>query len=429
MTVDTISQLLAAQNFSMPGGYVTEDGVSYMVRVGDKPKTAQEMENLPLLNLHMEGVDVITLADVADVFYVDNSDEVYANVNGTSGVMLTIQKQTGYSTGEVSDRLAARFAELMAENADLSMITLMDQGIYIDLVMDSITGNVVSGALLAVLILLLFLKDLRPTLVVAFSIPISLVTAIVCMYFSGVTLNVISLSGLALGVGMLVDNSIVVIENIYRMRSEGRATREAAIDGAKEVAGAILASTLTTVCVFLPIVFTEGITRQLFVDMGLTIAYSLLASLVVALTVVPAMSSKMLTRTKEKKEGKFFGGFVKGYEKLLKVSLKGKPLVLLLTVILLVVSAAAAISNGTAFMADMDSTQLTVSVKLSEDAVLADTKEVTDEVVRRIQEIEDIQDVGAMQGGSSMSMLMGASGSSNAADIYVTTKEDRKSVV
>ncbi len=425
LTVDTVSQLLAAQNFSMPAGYVTEDGVSYMVRVGDKPKTAQEMENLPLLNLYMEGVDVITLADVADVFYVDNSDEVYANVNGTSGVMLTIQKQTGYSTGEVSDRLAARFAELMAENVDLSMITLMDQGIYIDLVMDSITGNVVSGALLAVLILLLFLKDLRPTLVVAFSIPISLVTAIVCMYFSGVTLNVISLSGLALGVGMLVDNSIVVIENIYRMRSEGRATREAAIDGAKEVAGAILASTLTTVCVFLPIVFTEGITRQLFVDMGLTIAYSLLASLVVALTVVPAMSSKMLTRTKEKKEGKFFGGFVKGYEKLLKVSLKGKPLVLLLTVILLVVSAAAAISNGTAFMADMDSTQLTVSVKLSEDAVLADTKEVTDEVVRRIQEIEDIQDVGAMQGGSSMSMLMGASGSSNAADIYVTTKDDK----
>ena len=146
----------------------------------------------------------------------------------------------------------------------------------------------------------------------AFSIPVSLVTAIVCMYFSGVTLYIISLSVLALGIGMLVDNSIVVIENIYRMRSEGRSAEEAATEGAREVAGAILASTLTTVCVFLPIVFTEGITRQLFVDMGLTIAYSLLASLLIALTVVPAMSSKLLVRTKEQKEGKIFGGLVRG---------------------------------------------------------------------------------------------------------------------
>ena len=148
------------------------------------------------------------------------------------------------------------------------------------------------------MILIIFLKDLRPTLVIACSIPVSLITAIACMYFSGVTLNIISLSGLALGVGMLVDNSIVVIENIYRLRSEGKSMRAAAIEGAGEVANAIMASTLTTVCVFLPIVFTEGITRQLFVDMGLTIAYSLLASLVIALTVVPAMASKMLTKTK-----------------------------------------------------------------------------------------------------------------------------------
>ena len=224
---------------------------------------------------------------MADVFYTDNSNEIYANVDGSAGIMLTIQKQTGYSTGEVSDLLGERFGEMMAENEDLSLITLMDQGIYIDLVMDSIVNNILFGAGLAILILLVFLKDLRPTLVVAFSIPISLVTAVVCMYFSGVTLNIISLSGLALGIGMLVDNSIVVIENIYRLRGEGYSVREAAMAGAGEVAGAIMASTLTTVCVFLPIVFTEGITRQLFVDMGLTIAYSLLASLLIALTVVP----------------------------------------------------------------------------------------------------------------------------------------------
>ena len=271
LTVDMLKNLLVAQNFSMPAGYVTEEGVDYLVRIGDKPRTMEELAALPLMDLHMENVPVITLGDVADIFIVDNSAESYTNVNGSVGCMLTIQKQTGYSTGEVSDLLLERFEQLMKEDDKLNIITLMDQGIFIDLVMDSIVSNILSGGALAILILLLFLKDIRPTLIVAVSIPVSLVTAIVCMYFSGVNLNVISLSGLALGIGMLVDNSIVVIENIYRLREEGMGIKEAAIEGAKEVAGAILASTLTTVCVFLPIVFTEGLTRQLFVDMGLTI--------------------------------------------------------------------------------------------------------------------------------------------------------------
>jgi len=426
LTVDTVKGLLTAQNFSMPAGYVTEDGVSYLVRIGDKPSTVEELRAMPLMDMHMDGVPVITLGDVADVFYTDNSADIYANVDGSSGIMLTIQKQTGYSTGEVSDRLKECFEEMMEEDESLSMIIMMDQGVYIDLVMDSILNNILFGAALAIVILLLFLKDLRPTLVVAFSIPVSLVTAIVCMYFSGVTLNIISLSGLALGIGMLVDNSIVVIENIYRLRGEGYSVTEAAMAGAKEVAGAILASTLTTVCVFLPIVFTEGITRQLFVDMGLTIAYSLLASLIIALTVVPAMASKMLTKSKEQKEGRFFGGLSRGYEKLLAVSLKAKPLVLLVVLGLLAASIFLAFQNGTAFMSDMDSTQLTVSVRLSEDATLAETGELTDKVVERILSIEDVQNVGAMTNGSAMSMMGGGGGgSTNSTSVYVVTKEDK----
>lgn len=426
LTVDTIKGLLTAQNFSMPAGYVTEDGIDYLVRVGDQPSTVEELQDLPLMDLHMEGVPVITLKDVADVFYTDNSDEIYTNVNGSAGVMLTIQKQTGYSTGQVSDVLAERFAAMMEENPDLTMITLMDQGIYIDLVMDSILNNILFGGALAVLILILFLKDIRPTIVIACSIPISLVTAVVCMYFSGVTLNIISLSGLALGIGMLVDNSIVVIENIYRLRGEGFSMREAAIEGAKEVAGAIMASTLTTICVFAPIVFTEGITRQLFVDMGLTIAYSLLASLLIALTVVPAMSSKIMTKVKNQKESKFFTTMINGYEKLLAGALKVKPLVLILTLALLGISIVAALSNGTAFMSDMDSTQLTVSVQLEEDATLAETSQITNQVVERIMSIEDVEDVGAMTSSSSMSMLTGGGNSSiNSTTIYVTAKEEK----
>ena len=303
----------------------------------------------------------------------------------------------------------------------------MDQGIYIDFIMDSIINNVLFGAVLAILILILFLKDWRPTAVVACSIPISLITAIVCMYFSGITLNVISLSGLALGVGMLVDNSIVVIENIYRMRSEGYSAKEAAVKGAGEVAGAIIASTLTTVCVFLPIVFTEGITRQLFVDMGLTIAYSLFASLLIAMTVVPAMAAGMLSRAKEQKEGKFFGGLMKLYEKILRLSLRFKPVVLLLVIVLLVISMKAAFAKGTAFMPDMDSTQISMTLTLPKDTPLAKTAEVTDQVIERLMGMDEVADVGAMASTSSMGMLTGGGNSAtNETSLYISLREDKE---
>ncbi len=427
LTVETVKGLLTAQNFSMPAGYVTEDGTSYLVRVGDKPDDVEKLKAMPLLNMNMDGVDIITLGDVADVFMTDNSAEIYTNVNGTPGIMLQMQKQTGYSTGDVSDKILAEFDQMLEEDENLVLITLMDQGIYIDLVMDSILSNILSGAVLAILILIVFLKDLRPTFVIAVSIPVSLVTAIVCMYFSGVTLNIISLSGLALGIGMLVDNSIVVIENIYRLRNEGYSMREAAIEGAKEVAGAIVASTLTTVCVFLPIVFTEGITRQLFMDMGLTIGYSLLASLVIALTVVPAMASKVLKTVKETKETGFFERLSRLYEKSIALSLKWKWLVLLGVVVLLVVSGALAISRGIAFMPSMDSTQITITLETPEDSKLKDTAAISDEVVARILEIEDVQDVGAMTGGGSgISSMAGSSDSAtNMVTMYVVLKEDK----
>lgn len=428
LTVDTVEQLLAAQNFSMPAGYVTEDGISYLIRVGDKPDTVEELKAMPILNVDMDGVDVITLGDVADVFMTDNSADIYTNVNGEPGILLTMQKQTGYSTGEVSDKILARFDELLEQNENLMLITLMDQGIYIDMVTDSIFNNIIFGAGLAILILLLFLRDMRPTAVIACSIPISIVAAVVCMYFSGVTLNVISLSGLALGIGMLVDNSIVVIENIYRLRSEGASVTEAAIEGTREVAGAIAASTLTTVCVFLPIVFTEGITRQLFVDMGLTIGYSLGASLIVALTVVPAMSSKILVKTKEQKESRFFNGLMNGYGKVLDWSLKHKAVIFIGVLVLLVGSALASLSKGTAFMPTMESTQMTITLELPDTTPLSETAEVTDRVVEILRNMEDVEDVGAMASTSSMGSLMGGSADSSTHEtsIYLTTVEKPK---
>lgn len=427
LTVDTVKSLLAAQNFSMPAGYVTEEGIDYLVRVGDKPEDIDALKKMPLINPEMDGVDVITLGDVADVFMTDNADDIYANVNGAPGIMVTIQKQTGYSTGDVSDKILDKFEELKAENEDLILITLMDQGIYIDFIMDSILNNVLFGAVLAILILILFLKDWRPTAVVACSIPISLITAIVCMYFSGITLNVISLSGLALGVGMLVDNSIVVIENIFRLRSQGCSAKEAAVKGAGEVAGAIVASTLTTVCVFLPIVFTEGITRQLFVDMGLTIAYSLFASLLIAMTVVPAMAAGVLSRTKEQKEGRFFSGLIKVYGKVLSLSLRFKPVVLILVFALLFVSMKASFAKGTAFMPDMDSTQISMTLTLPKDTPLTETAEVTDKVVEKLMEMDEVEDVGAMASTSNMGMLTGGGNSAtNSTSLYIALREDKE---
>lgn len=426
LTVETVKSLLTAQNFSMPAGYVTEDGTEFLIRVGDKPDNVEKLKAMPLINLNMEGVDVITLGDVADVFMTDNSADIYANLNGTPGVMIQMQKQTGYSTGDVSDRILEEFEEMLGEDERLELITLMDQGIYIDLVMDSIINNIVFGAGLAILILILFLKDIRPTMVIAVSIPVSLIAAIVCMYFSGVTLNIISLSGLALGIGMLVDNSIVVIENIYRLRNEGASMKEAAIEGAREVAGAIVASTLTTVCVFAPIVFTEGITRQLFVDMGLTIAYSLLASLVIALTVVPAMASKVLKTVKETKETGFFQSLSRLYEKSIAIALKWKAVVILFVVVLFGVSMWLSISKGIAFMPSMDSTQISITLETPIDSKLEETAAVSDEIVERIRAIEDVDDVGAMAGSSGFGSLAGSSDVvANQVSIYVTLKEDK----
>ena len=426
VTTDLVKNILSAQNFMMPAGYVTEDGIDFLVRVGNKLTSMKDMEDLVILDLHMEDLDPIKLSDVADVVMTDNSDEIYATVNDHPGVMLTMQKQSGYSTGTVSNRIKEKFTELEETKGDIHFIKMMDQGVYIDMVVDSVIQNMLSGAGLAILVLLVFLGSFRPTLVIACSIPISIMTAIVCMYFSNITLNIISLSGLALGIGMLVDNSIVVIENIYRLRSEGYSVKKAAVEGASQVAGAIVASTLTTICVFAPILFTEGITRQLFVDMGLTIAYSLVASLVVALTLVPAMAAGLLKKGTDKKH-RIFDKIQNAYAVLLKGALKVKILVILLAFGILVLSAKLAVSKGTEFMGDMESTQMSLTLTTPEGSSLADTAKVADEAIKRIETLDDVEDIGAMVSGSNMMSMMGSgSGSDREVSMYVMLKEDKK---
>lgn len=421
LTQDMIKGILAAENFAMPAGYVQEDKEDYLVRVGEKVQDVDTLKDLVILDLGLEGLDPIKLSDVAEIQVTDDSSEVYAVINGNPGVMLTIEKQTGYSTGEVTDKILDRMESLEQEEKGLHFTTLMDQGIYIDMVIQSVMQNMIYGGILAVLILFVFLRSVRPTFVIACSIPISVVAALVMMYFSGVTLNIISLSGLALGVGMLVDNSIVVIENIYRMRNEGVPARKAAIEGAKQVAGAITSSTLTTVCVFAPIVFTEGITRQLFVEMGLTIAYSLAASLLVALTVVPMMSAGLLQKTEEK-QSRFLDKLQEGYSQLILKALHHKTWVLLGALGLFLLSAVLSISKGTEFFPSMESTQVTMTITTEKGTPLEETAAKSNEVMEKISDIKDIESIGAMASGSSM---MSGESNTNTVTMYLVLKEEK----
>ena len=426
LTMETINGILTAQNFAMPAGYVEQDGISYMVSVGDEITEQEALENLLLFDLGLEGVEPIYLKDVAVVFLTDNRSESYAKLNGADGIVLSFEKQSTYATAETTNNIEARFRELEAEYPGLQFVALMNQGDYIYMIVDSILNSLLLGALFAVLILWLFLKDLRPTFITLCSIPISVVFAIVLMYFSGVTINMISLSGLAVAVGMLVDNSVVVIENIYRLRAKGANVIQAAVSGAQQVAGAVTASTLTTVCVFLPIVFVEGITRQLFTDLALTMTYALMASLIVSLTLVPAMASGMLRKEKKTKESKFFTRMLGGYEKLVSWALDHKAVVLVGALALLLVTGWASLSRGFTFMPSMDMATANVSVAMPEDAEMEDAVQIADEVLARISTLDGIETVGAMM-SSGTSSLLGGSGGSYDVTIYITLSDENGS--
>ncbi|XCP84168.1 efflux RND transporter permease subunit [Roseburia hominis] len=411
--MNTLSKLIYAQNFEMPAGYIKEGESQIMLKIGDEFDSIDELKNTLLCNL--EGVGDVRLGDVADVSIVDNADESYAKINGNDAVMLSIMKSSTAGTSDVSKALNRALEDLEEEYDGLRFVPMMDQGDYIKLIVDSVLQNLIVGAVLAIIILALFLKDVKPTVVVAFSIPLSVLFAIVLMYFSDVTLNIISLSGLALGVGMLVDNSIVVIENIYRLRSEGVPAPKAAVLGAKQVAGAIFASTLTTICVFLPIVFTEGMTRELFTDMGLTIAYSLLASLVVALTFVPSMSATVLRKSKEKQHPLFDKVMVL-YEKVLRFCLRVKVVPLGLSIALLVVAVWGTARMGMEMIPSMSSDSINVSVQMNEELDQESIYKKADELLEAMTELEGVETVGVMSGGSTVSMASMTGGSASSGE-------------
>ncbi|MCL2249977.1 MAG: efflux RND transporter permease subunit [Oscillospiraceae bacterium] len=406
LSVDTITGMLMAQNFSMPAGMIADDGLEYMVRVGDRFNSVDEISNMLIFDpaqMGLENLEPVRLSDVANVFVTDDSHLTFTRVNGDPSVMISIQRQGEFPTADVTNAVQERMDSLSEQYPELGFVVLMNQGEMIGLFIGSMVNNLLVGGLLAIVILFLFLRDIRPTLIVAISIPVSVMLAFTLMYFTGVSLNMISMGGLALAVGMLVDNSIVVIENIYRMRSStDRSVARAAVSGAKQVSGAIVSATLTTASLFLPIVFTSGMTRQIFADFGLTISFALLASLIIALTVVPAASSVMLKNVKKEQEGKLFTRFVDGYESALRFTLRYKWLVLVFSVVAFAVSFWAVNRQGTQLFPDMDMQQISITAEMPEDSTFEDTVAVAEQLSDLILAIADVETVGVSIGAGGM---------------------------
>ena len=410
VNMQTLSQLIYAQNFAMPAGYLDDaEDNSWLLKVGSNYESVDELSNIVLTNI--EDIGDVRLCDVADITVIDNADDSYARLNGQSAVVLSVFKSSTAGTNEVSKNIAAAISELEEQYPGLSVLTLMDQGDYITMIINGVLQSMIVGAALAILILALFLKDVKPTIVVAVSIPLSVLTALILMYFTGISLNMMSLSGLALGIGMLVDNSIVVIENIYRLRSKGVGAARAAVQGTKQVAGAIIASTLTTVCVFLPMVFTAGTVRELMMPISLTIIFTLAASLLIAMTVVPAAGSTLLRNSKEKKYP-FFDKVQDIYGKMLAFCLKVKVVPLAIAIGLLVYSIWAVMRMGIVMIPDMTSNQIQISVQMPEDTDKEECYKRADQVLDAMTTIDGIGDVGAMAGGDT-TLVASSSGMSD----------------
>ena len=392
LDIETLAQLIYAQNFSMPAGYVEDkNGESWLLKVGEEYDSVDDIAGALLL--HVDGYGDVRLSDVADVEVIDNAADSYTRLNGEQAAVLKIYKNATSSASDVSDNCLAAFKELEAQYDGLHVVVLSNQGNYITIIIKSILTSMAVGAALAILVLALFLKDIKPTLVVGISIPLSVLFAVVLMYFTGLDMNIMTLAGLSLGIGMLVDNSIVVIENIYRLRSRGVPAARAAVQGTKQVGMAIMASTLTSVCVFLPVIFTSGVIKSLLQPMSMCIGYCLAASLIVALTVAPAASSTLLKNSKPK-ELKWFDKVQDQYVRSLEWCFQHRWAPLGAAVVLLVFCGWRVMSMGVEMLPTITSNEAIVTLSTEKDMTKEESYAVAENVIDALLAVDNVEEVG-----------------------------------
>ena len=289
LTIDRVAQVLDAENVNLSGGRLEEGTQQYLMRTLNQFQSVGEIESVVL---RADGTAPIYLRDVATVQMGHRERETVTRIDGREAVELAIYKEGDANTVAVAEAANQRLERIQERlPRDMELVKVYDQSVFISSAVDEVINAGLIGGLFAILVLYLFLRDLKTTLIIGTTIPVSVIATFNLMYGAGLTLNIMSLGGLALGIGLLVDNAIVVLENIARHREEGASTVEAARLGASEVGMAIMASTLTTVAVFGPLIFVEGIAGQLFRDQALTVTFALLASLVVALTLIPMLAS------------------------------------------------------------------------------------------------------------------------------------------
>lgn len=402
ISIDTIQQTLSAENINLPAGTVNKGKKELLVRTVGEFKDIDEIENIHIV---LRNGSVIRLSDVADITYASKTLKTISKVNGEPAVSLSVQKQSGKNTVLVANEVRQTIEEFN-QLSDYKLDIVIDQSEYIERSIAQVASNAVVGGILAVLVLLIFLRNFRSTVIIALSIPISIIATFVLIYFNGITLNMMTLGGLALGIGMLVDNSVVVLENIYRYRQEGYSKFDSAVEGAKEVSMSVTASTLTTVAVFLPMVFVEGVSSIMFRELALTVTFSLFSSLVVSLTLIPMLSSKLLKIdemqgthhvTKYKLSGivldrtdVLYKKIENSYKSLLAWSLKHRKMVVIIAAIFFISSMLSVSLIGSEFFPSADEGQFSISIELENGAKAKDTSAVIDTVVENVKGIEEI---------------------------------------
>ncbi|GAE25298.1 RND multidrug efflux transporter [Halalkalibacter wakoensis JCM 9140] len=420
LSLNDLQQIISSENLNIPGGEVTDANQSLPVRITGEFQSIYDLQVLPIPTV--EGV--IPLSNLASIQETTAPTLQESYLNGEPAIGVSILKGSGTNTVSVARNInleIKEMLELLPEGTNIRII--FDQSQFIEQSIQAVGWNIVIGGLLAAFVLYVFLRNIRSTFIIAFSIPISIMTTFLFLFFYGETLNILTLGGLALGVGMMVDNSIVILENIYRKRSEGEGKKEAAINGTNEIGGAIIASTLTTVVVFLPIVFVEGLAAQLFKPLAVTVAFSLLASLITALIIVPLLSSTFMAVNHH--TSAFERGFERtkaAYRRFLERSLHKPKTVLFSTMGLLGLSLACIPLLGTEFLPAQDQSFVSIDARLPAGNDLQATLSLTEEIDEHLTNIPEIELAYVTVGGTD-NFTIGAGSQVNRASYSLLLKQ------
>lgn len=426
-----IRNAIAAQNQNLPAGSTEGMNKDMAVRVVGKFSKLSDILNVPITTSKGE---VIHLSDVAIINDTYDENTTYSRLDGKDAISISINKESDANTVDVVDGVTEVLESIKAQYPKFTYNMTMEQASYIKNAINSVADNAVTGGLLAILILLLFLGSIRTSLVIGISMPISVITTFIAMYFSGMTLNVVSLGGLAIGVGMLVDNSVVVLENIFRHRDDlGKDARTAAISGTGEVIGAVVASVLTTCIVYVPILFIDNMVAIMFKQLAFTIIFSQTASLITTFLLVPMLSSKIKTTKSTggilekllRPFNKLLELFYRVYESTLRKLLVHRKMTICVTLGIFVLSLVVLAGQGMTLMPSSDEGIVSVSIELPPGAKLESTDEITKQVEDILSQNEDVKTVFANVGSGGMSGMLGAS-SGNSASLTVTLNDDRK---